>query len=219
MPTRRHFPLWLAPPPALAVPGCNPHAPPPAAVPAPAAAATLSANGPWLVFSAADGIWAANADGSGLTNLMPAAPYFKLGPPAPAGGHVVVVTGSDDSGLHGLTLSLLSLPDGKPTQISALTDAETEPGPDAQFGDPSSANFDIIVPLGQVAWSPDGASLAFIGAQAGPSTDLFNYVLAAGQVTRLTDGASQAYGPSWSPDGRYIVQFGASTFGTGAGYT
>jgi hypothetical protein len=182
-------------------------------------AATLSANGPWLVFSAAEGIWAANADGSGLTYLMPAAPYFRLGPAAPAGGHVVVVTGSDDSGLHGLALSLLSLPDGKLTKIGALTNAQTEPGDDAQFGDPSSFNVDVIAPLGQVAWSPDGAALAFIGAQAGPSADLFKYDLAAGQVTRLTDGASQAYKPSWSPDGRYIVQFGARTFGTGAGIT
>jgi hypothetical protein len=36
-------------------------------------------------------------------------------------------------------------------------------------------------------------------------------------VTRLTDGPSQAYAPTWSPDGKVIIQFGASGFGTGAG--
>ncbi len=187
--------------------------PPPTRVATSPTTIKLASAGPWLVFSAADGVWAANPDGSGLTQLMPAAPYLRLGPAAPRGGHVSVLTGSDGTGFHGLTLWLLSLPGGDLKKITALTDASTEPDPNA---DPQ---IDVLTPLGQAAWSPDGASLAFIGAQAGPSADLFSYQPASGQVTRLTDGASQAFGPSWSPDGKYVLQFGARTFGSGAGYS
>jgi dipeptidyl aminopeptidase/acylaminoacyl peptidase len=99
-------------------------------------------------------------------------------------------------------------------RITALTDAQTEPGPDAQPGD----LLDAIAPLGQTAWSPDGKTLAFIWSQAGPSADLFSYDIASSKITRLTDGPSQAYSPSWSPDGRYVLQLGAPGFGTGAGH-
>ena len=160
----------------------------------------LTSSGPWLVSRPPRGIWAVNADGNGLTSSMPAAPYFRLGPAAPQGGHVSVVTASDTQGYHDLTLWVLGLPGGSPQKVTALTHASTEPGADAP-GD----LLDVLTPLGEAAWSPDGQTLAFIGAQAGPSADLFTYSLATGQVTRLTDGASQAFGPSWSPDGKYAV--------------
>ncbi len=175
----------------------------------------LSAAGPWLLLSAANSLWALNADGSGLTQVLPPGPYVRLGHAAPSGGHAEFITSTDAAGIHNLTLAVLSLPGGEAQSVSPLTDATTEPGPDGQPGD---ANFDALRPLGQTDWSPDGASLAFIGAQAGPSADLFVYNLASQKVTRLTDGPSQAYGPSWSPDGRYIIQMGAFSFGTGAGY-
>jgi hypothetical protein len=183
--------------------------------PSATAAATLSAQGPWWVFAAEDGLWAANADGSGLTQVMEATPYLTLGQAAPQGGRVAVVTGTDAEGLHGRTLWLLTLPGGELTQVAALTSAETEPPPDPE---PGGEWLGVLWVLGQAAWSPDGGALAFIGAQAGPSADLFVYDVASGAVTRLTDGPSQAYSPSWSPDGRYIVQMGAESFGSGAGY-
>jgi hypothetical protein len=55
--------------------------------------------------------------------------------------------------------------------------------------------------------------------QDGPSADLYVYSLDDGSIARLTDGPSQAYDPSWSPDGKNIVQLGADQFGTGAGYS
>jgi hypothetical protein len=48
---------------------------------------------------------------------------------------------------------------------------------------------------------------------------VYVYSVATRQITRLTDGPSQAYAPTWSPDGQFIVHLGADSFGTGAGYT
>jgi hypothetical protein len=60
--------------------------------------------------------------------------------------------------------------------------------------------------------------LAFIGAFQGPTADLYLYNLEDQEITQLTDGPSQGYGPAWSPDGEWILNFGASNFGTGAGF-
>ena len=60
-----------------------------------------------------------------------------------------------------------------------------------------------------LAWSPDGTRLAFIGAQDGPTADLYVYSASDGSITRLSSGSSQAYQPTWSPDGQYIVHGGS----------
>jgi WD40 repeat protein len=68
-------------------------------------------------------------------------------------------------------------------------------------------------------WSPDGWSIAFMGAMDGSSSDLYVYSFRTEELLRLTDGPTQGYAPHWSPDGQWIVHFGADTFGTGAGAT
>lgn len=178
--------------------------------------APLAAEGPWLLLTAPDGYWALNPDGSGLTHLMAPPPYFSPGPAAPAGGHVAFVGSDHPSGDRGLRLYTLSLPQAETVLVTALTGPTTEPGPEAQPGDEAFAR---LFPAGQSAWSPDGQRLAFIGLMDGPSADLYLYSLDGGTITRLTDGPSQAYQPSWSPDGQFVVQTGAESFGTGAGYS
>lgn len=195
--------------------------------PAPEASATpalaeqpLSASGPWLVLWGQTGAYAVNADGSGLTRVLADWPYLRPGPAAPEGG-LVAFTGSDDPlGERGLALYTLEVATGTVTEVTLLASAGTEPGPGAEPGDPA---YQIAWVLGQSAWSPPGApgglGLAFIGAQGDSlSADLYLYSPAANRRDRLTDGPSQAYQPEWSPDGQYIVQMGADSFGTGAGY-
>ena len=175
----------------------------------------LSPDGPWLLLTAPDGYWALNPDGSGLTHLMAPPPVFKPGPVSPTGAHAAFVGGDEAGGSRGLKLYTLALPGGETQLVTPLTGQATEPAADAQPGDAAAQ---LLFPVGQSAWSPDGQRLAFIGLMDGPSADLYVYSLADGSVTRLTDGPSQAYQPSWSPDGQYVVQTGALGFGSGAGY-
>lgn len=200
------------PPPSVDTATVAPTALPTTAPPPLVPKTPLSAGGPWLLLTAPDGYWALNPDGSGLTHLMAPPPYFRPGPVAPGGGHAAFVGSDDAAGERGLKLYTLSLPEGQVELVTMLTGPTTEPGPDAQPGDAAAQ---LLFAVGQSAWSPDGQRLAFIGLQDGPSADLYVYALADGSLSRLSDGPSQPYQPSWSPDGQFVVQMGADSFGAG----
>ncbi len=170
-----------------------------------------------------DSIWAVNPDGTGLTELVAAGEEFLIRPRdlgaavSPTGGHLAFITAADQQ-LRGLTLNLLSLPEGEITRISPLSSPATELPIDS---DPALRPPEPVVAIASeanLAWSPDGRHLAFMGAFEGPSSDLYVYSLDDQSITRLTDGPSEGIRPSWSPDGQYIVHFGVTTIGSGAGY-
>ena len=53
------------------------------------------------------------------------------------------------------------------------------------------------------AWSPDGATLAFVSNRGG-NTDIYLLAVAGGTVTQLTTGAGTKSQPAWTPDGRVV---------------
>ena len=182
----------------------------------------LTSQAPWLVVSTSNGIWAANPDGSWLTQLSkaPIASPYSLAPAiAPGGTKLAYVTSSSENQYVDLALHLLDLTSGKDTTITALTSPTTAVNPQSGPGDKNYEVAFAMVDLDSLAWSPDGSMLAFVGAQEGSSADIYSYIPATGKINHLTSGPSQAFAPSWSPDSKYIVQFGASSFGTGAGYS
>jgi dipeptidyl aminopeptidase/acylaminoacyl peptidase len=180
----------------------------------------LDPQGPWLLSFHRDVILLIHANSVDAINTEHvAAPASLADMVAPSGGRVAYITTSDPEGLRGLHLNIYNLAQRKVEKVIALTSAKTDPPAGAMPGDPSVEAVRSITETDSIAWSPDGRTLAFIGVLDGPSSDLYSYSLDTGKILHLTDGPSQAYGPSWSPDGKYIIQFGVTTFGTGAGYT
>lgn len=180
----------------------------------------LSSLGPWVVFNNETGIWGVNQDGTGLTRLTSNLSVFQQAVvAAPSGGYFAYVTGDPPPYGH-VTLHIFSLPLRIDITSIPLTSDATEPVPGAERGPKTDAVEAAVGHPGEpsLAWSPDGKSLAFIGVMEGDTADLYKYSIDTGKVTRLTSGPSQAYAPSWSPDGKYVVHLGANTFGTGAGY-
>lgn len=189
--------------------------------------APLSQHGPWWVFFSgegvwADGIWAVNPDGSGLTMLTNQhiiKPRDLRTAVSPTSGTVAFISATDPQMLRGLTLNLLKLPEGEIKTVTPLSSADTE----SEVGaDPSLRPPESLLAITQetsLAWSPDGRYLAFMGAHEGPSSDLYIYKLEDESITRLTDGPSEGIRPNWSPDGRYILHLGVYTLGTGASFS
>jgi len=132
------------------------------------------------------------------------APYARQILTAPNGGNVAYLVGES----FDATLRITILP-----WHTLITEK-----PLLSFGgDPDMEALRAVVEAKSMAFSPDGKSLAFMGAIDGPTSDLYLYSLDTYQTTRLTNGPSQGYQPVWSPDGKYIVHTGVSSFGTGAG--
>ena len=184
----------------------------------PSAADFLPAKGPWLLSRDQENLYLIQAKKTiALNTEKLVAPESLAAMTAPKGGHMAFITATDPNTMRGLKLNIYDLAAQKMERVIALTSAKTEPGPNDLPGDPVIEAVRSITDFTSLAWSPDGRQLAFIGVQDGPSSDLYLYALDSAKVTRLTDGPSQGFSPSWSPDGKYIVQFGASTFGTGAG--
>lgn len=189
----------------------------------------LSVAGPWLIVAHHSGIFATNPDGSGLTQLIP-------GPLLPLSSKQPTVALSPDN--QWLAYATASTPDGRlpelhlynlithqDNSVTPLLSAETAlpaNSPDTICLDtedtdaPEAAQCQATATIGDMAWSPNGRFLAFVGAQSGPTSDLYLYDTENGTINQLTSGPTQASLPSWSPDSQTIVHFGVTaTFAVG----
>ena len=178
----------------------------------------LNAEGPWLLMEADQGLWAANPDGSGMTQLTDVDYWHGSLQAAiqPLGNQVVFISpGNYD--FHNMALNLLSLPDGHVTKITDLTSVQSEAYAGSGPGEPG---FEALRAVGEqlsYAWSPDGTRLAFAGVMDGPSAEIYLYDAVSGDVRRVSQDNAQDFSPSWSPDGNHLLYLGADGFGTGAG--
>ncbi len=191
-------------------------------LPAPAAE-SLSQTGPWILLSTESGLWAINSDGSGLTQLTTErilAPSDLSAGLARNNPHLAYITANDPANLQGLTLKLLTLPEGTLKTITSLTSAATEPQVNAEVCDPNYEAARAATIGNSLAWSPDGSKLAFTASIDGPTADVYVYSLQDESLTRLSDEPGQAYDLHWHglPGSETIVYFSASCFGTGAGF-
>jgi len=181
----------------------------------------LSETGPWLLIPANEGLWVANDDGSALTQITTApvmSPEHAQKGIAP-GGYFAFASADSYETLANLSLMLLKLPEGSLETITPLTPAGMKMPETPQVCEPEFEAMRALTMGDSLEWSPDGKTLAYIALTPGGTADLYTYSMQTGQITQLSDGSSQAFAPVWSPDGKYILQYGASCFGTGAGFT
>jgi hypothetical protein len=178
----------------------------------------LRPEAPWIIVSTSNGLWAANSDGANLVQLI-ANPRrdINLQESISSSAHQIAFLSSGADPYHGLTLQMISLPDGKVHKLTALTTPSTEPDADAAPGDPSLEAMRAVVEQPSFAWSPDGKKLAFIGALDSPKADVYVYNLLNKKIQKVSGDAGQDFWPTWTPDGDSILYFSAEGFGSGAG--
>ena len=59
--------------------------------------------------------------------------------------------------------------------------------------------------LSQPAFSPDGATLAFVGKHEGPAAEIYTVPAVGGDLRRITWHGARCASPAWRPDGEAIV--------------
>jgi dipeptidyl aminopeptidase/acylaminoacyl peptidase len=169
----------------------------------------LASVGPWLLIETDQGLWAANADGSGLTQLTDVDywDWHLQKAIQPGGNKVVLLSPSSFNDYHQMMLNLLSLPDGNIIKITDLTSLETEAYADLTKEDPLFEGILKVHSRSNYAWSPDGTRLAFVGLMDGPTAEIYLYDTISGEIQRVSTDDAQNYWPSWSPDGNSLLYF------------
>ena len=196
--------------------------------------ASLSTEGPWLVFTTNGALWA--TDGKVAREFYRPPKYYPLSElpmvpsfaAAPNGARLAFSAPSLESSLYPpqQSLFLVQFPAATPTKIADLISLEEIQKLPTQFpGDPLEPRSDpwyqgeqiraAVSRKKSIAWSPDGKLLAVVAARDAPNTDLYTYDLLTGKMTRLTSGPYQTADLSWSPNGRSIVHSAISDINIG----
>ena len=185
----------------------------------------LSSTGPWMVFNTFVGLVVVAADGSEVVSLgFPLDDHIISWDVASHGGVLALVKDYFSSFMDDghKWLEIRRLPSNELILKLELMDYAGEP---LSF-DTEQDRIDFIADLnravGELAWSHDGNTLAFVGAQEGPSPDVYSYSLETGEVLQLTSGPAHAVELSWSPDDAYIFHAGVEKMYvgySGAGYS
>lgn len=219
IPTRTPLPPPTdTPPPPTVTPTTTPIptlTPTPRPQPTATPEAALTLRGPWLVFQAirqADparphGLFAVNADGSALTQLVEDDVVGFAGQDAvsPASARVAYVAATREAGLiRELALKIVRLPGGQAYEAASLLPPGYEPP------GPGEAEDDVRLALQAVEmqtprWASDADHVAFVAMREGPTADVYLHDLFTRNTVRLSTEPGQAVDPNWSPDGRFIV--------------
>ncbi len=185
--------------------------------------APISQTGPWLIYLKSDGLYAANADGSGVNKIYPVPfsefmngcfdlPYGI----APAGDKIAIRYSVEIPNGVSWHLAVINLPSLEVDYVSPLLAGEVLSGVNSSSDlDPQVVQA-LLDPFA-LAWSPDGHYLAFVAALDGPSSDLYLYSTIDNTVKHLTSGPLEITSPLFTPDQSEIIYQVVETFGVGAG--
>ena len=186
--------------------------------------AEMISTGPWMIYLRSSGMVVVSGDGSEIASLeFPLDDRIVSWAVASHGGVFALVKQEIDSlpGEGNKWLTIRSLPTNEEIFRLELMDYSGEP---LSFSDEQGERdfyADRHRAVGQVVWSHDGETLAFVGSHNGPSPDVYTYNIKTGEVLQLTSGPAHAVNLAWSPDDAYIFHAGVEKMYTGysgAGY-
>lgn len=180
--------------------------------------ASLSEEGPWLVYKARKelngpsslaSLFILNADGSGRKLLGPGSIPSSEVVVSPIGDRFAYILRDEDGQPH---LVIRLVPSGEIETDIALISPEVI----VAISEQDELEHQILKAVGGVdslAWSPHGHYLAFIAALEGTNTDVYRFDTWSNNIRRLTSNSMNAYFPSWSPDGEWVLHLKGESIG------
>jgi hypothetical protein len=179
---------------------------------------SLSEEGPWLVYRARKeltgpsslvSLFIANEDGSGRRLLGPGSIPVSDVVVSPAGDRFAYIIRDDDDDPH---LVIRLVPGGELETDIALVSSEVKTTISEQIG----LKDQILTAIGSahsLSWSPSGHYLAFVAALEGANTDIYRFDTWSNNIRQLTTNSLNAYLPSWSPDGDWVLHLKGDSIG------
>ena len=144
-------------------------------------------------------IYVVNADGSNLARLTNS-DRFDAGPAWSPDGTKIAFWSSRDGGTDldniNLAINVMDADGSNPTRLTRMG------------ADPLPVQGDDVFEISLVAWSPDGARIAFQAPDPDVNsydTEIYVVDAGSGDLTRLTQNSALDWLPSWSPDGTKIT--------------
>jgi Tol biopolymer transport system component len=179
---------------------------------------SLSEDGPWLVYRARKeltgpsslvSLFIANEDGSGRRLLGPGTIPVSEVVVSPAGDRFAYITRDDEDDPH---LVIRLVPGGEIETDIALVSSDIKSVISEQIG----LKDQILTAVGSarsLSWSPSGHYLAFVAALEGANTDIYRFDTWSNNIRQLTTNSLNAYLPSWSPDGDWVLHLKGESIG------
>ena len=180
--------------------------------------ASLSEGGPWLVYRARKefsgpsslvSLFISNADGSGRRLLGPGSIPVSEVVVSPAGDRFAYIVRDEDDDPH---LVIRLVPGGElETDIALLS-----PDVKRAIADQIGVKDQILTAVGSassLSWSPSGHYLAFVAALEGANTDIYRFDTWSNNIRQLTTNSLNAYLPSWSPGGDWVLHLKGESIG------
>lgn len=165
-------------------------------------------DGSRLLVVNSNGLFSVHGNGTNFTQLVSAHIPHHNAAVSPDQQYIAYISADApvkfDDQITGLTLYLYDRLNETTIPLTPLTSATTEPQEecDSFYACPVVG---ALIYWDNLAWSPDGSQLAFIGAMDGEASDLYIYTVADASITRLSTGNIPAIRPQWSPDGQTLI--------------